>query len=135
MLFYQILFCYKNFYIFLNLFYFILCNEFFFKPFLSSIITAETPNPIDLILIWKCSDFPPVSPSIIRGLDVTSRISFILLSLAFKSSTSISGFLLMLSQSTNWTKVIEFYKATIFLLNEHFQQLMQIMDYEFRLFS
>ena len=64
----------------------------FLSPFLSSIIAADIPNlSIDLMFISKCSGFPPVSASIIKGFVVTSKISLMLLSLLLKSSTSISG--------------------------------------------
>ncbi len=68
-------------------------KEFFFNPVLSSIIIAETPSRSNVLTLYtKCSSLPPVSPSKIIGLVVTSIISLIVTNLLVRSTNSMSGF-------------------------------------------
>ena len=76
----------------------------FFKPFLSSIITAEIPIFHASYIKFKMLNFPPVSASIINGLVVTSKILFMLLSLLLISNASISGLPERLSQLESLTQ-------------------------------
>ena len=68
-------------------------NEFFLSPSLSSMITAEAPSrSSDRTVNTKCSGFPPVSPSKIKGFVVVSKISPIVCSRELISTASMSGF-------------------------------------------
>ena len=73
---------------------------FFFSPVLSSIITALTPMRSNVRTLYtKCSVNPPVSPSRMIGLVVTSIMSSIVRKRDVISTNSISGFpLSVLSQ-------------------------------------
>ena len=67
-------------------------NEFFLRPVLSSMITADTPTLSSVLTLYtKCSVSPPVSPSRIIGLVVTSSTSSIVRSLDDISTSSMSG--------------------------------------------
>ena len=56
-------------------------------------IMAETPIRSNVLILYtKCSINPPVSPSKIIGLVVTSIISLMVFSLDVVSTSSISGF-------------------------------------------
>ena len=67
-------------------------NEFRLAPILSSIITAEIPNLSKVFTRnLKCSIRPPVSPSTIIGLVVTSNISSMVEKRDEKSTSSVSG--------------------------------------------
>ena len=62
------------------------------SPILSSIIIAETPNLSNVFTLnLKCDIRPPVSPSTMIGLVVTSKISSIVENLEEKSTNSVSG--------------------------------------------
>ena len=64
----------------------------FFKPILSSIIIAETPNLSKVLIVnGKCSNLPPLSPSNINGFVVTSNKSPRLLNREEKSKAWLSG--------------------------------------------
>ena len=96
-------------------------SEFFLSPFLSSIIIAETPIRSRVLTLYtKCSVSPPVSPSRIIGLVVTSIISSIVRRRDDISTSSISGFpLAVLSHSelthiaSNWSS-LPFSSTTVF---------------------
>ena len=68
-------------------------REFFLSPVLSSIMMADTPIFSRVLTVYtKCSVSPPVSPSKIMGLVVTSVTSSMVRNRDVMSTSSISGF-------------------------------------------
>ena len=79
---------------------------FFFRPVLSSIITIETPRRSRVLTVYtKCSGLPPVSPSKIIGLVVTSVMSSIVRKRLVMSTSSISGFPLAVESHKELTHI------------------------------
>ena len=86
-------------------------SEFFFRPVLSSMITAETPIFSSVRTVYtKCSVSPPVSPSNTMGLVVTSVTSSMVRKRLVISTSSMSGLPLaveshseLIHMASNWS--------------------------------